>query len=346
MLSTVGGIAALVAGGGILLRRRVSRDWISRSSVVRDDRPRLARDRTIIITGGNAGLGYAAALDLASLGGRIVLACRDVDAGERAASRIRESTGNDSVDCARLDLSSLDSVWSFADEMTARGEEVFALVCNAGVWVPDGDGGSRTRTEDGYEVHFGVNHLGHFALIRSLLPRMERSGIDGRIIIVSSSLCKAGKIDLIGRDFIYDGRVPDEGAKKSFAPAGYCDSKLMNMLTCRELAVRLRGSNISTYAVSPGFCRSQLGRNVRMPLYKKALVAPIMRILQRSAQQGALNIVHAVVEEKGALASGVMYQDGKIWQDGVELVETLGDDLQKELWEISEELIMEKKRIV
>jgi hypothetical protein len=83
-----------------------------------------------------------------------------------------------------------------------------------------------------------------------------------------------------------------------------------------------------------------------MPLYKKALVAPIMRILQRSAQQGALNIVHAVVEEKGALASGVMYQDGKIWQDGVELVETLGDDLQKELWEISEELIMEKKRIV
>ena len=127
---------------------------------------------------------------------------------------------------------------------------------------------------------------------------------------------------------------------------GYCDSKLMNMLTCRELAVRLsQGSNnITTYAVSPGFCQSQLGRNVnsQMPIYKKMLMIPLMRFFQRSSAQGAQNIMFAVMEDRTKLESGSMYQDGVIWEDGVKLMDTLGDDLQKGLWDLSEELIKEK----
>lgn len=110
-----------------------------------------------------------------------------------------------------------------------------------------------------------ANHLGHFALIQELIPHLEVCTDDSRIIIVSSSLCKSGKIDLNKRDFIYNQRVIEPGEKKpSFAPTGYCDSKLMNMLTCHELD----GSNIITYAVSPGFCSSELGRNVQTPIYK------------------------------------------------------------------------------
>jgi len=115
------------------------------------------------------------------------------------------------------------------------------------------------------------------------IPLMEQSGTeDGRIVIVSSSLCKSGKIDLQKRDFVHDGRVLEADAKKSFAPLGYCDSKLMNMLTCRELAAaKLQGSNVSTYAVSPGLCKSKLGRNVQVPTYKKMLMVPLMRLFQR-----------------------------------------------------------------
>ena len=274
MLSTIGGVAALLTGGGYLLRRRISRNWISKSAICAQQ---FTKDQTTIVTGGNTGLGYEAAKDFANCGGKIILACRDGDAGERAAVKIRQSTGNEDVDCMILDLASLDSVRKFATEIKTRNEKIYALICNAGVWQPE----SGHKTKDGFEIHFGVNHLGHFALIQSLIPQMKESGMDSRIIIVSSSLAKSGKMDMQKRDFIYDGRALAADDKRGFAPLGYCDSKLMNMLTARELAVRLQRSNITTYAVCPGFCSSQLGRNVNMPIYQKVLMLPLMRLMQR-----------------------------------------------------------------
>ena len=90
--------------------------------------------------------------------------------------------------------------------LTLKNERIFALVCNAGVWIPSDGKQQQTKTQDGYEIHFGVNHLGHFALIQSLVPQLvQRNSMDHtRIVIVSSSLCKSGKIDLTKpkRDFI------------------------------------------------------------------------------------------------------------------------------------------------
>ncbi|KAL7525215.1 hypothetical protein ACHAXR_001919 [Thalassiosira sp. AJA248-18] len=336
-LSSIGGITALLTTGGFLLRRKISRKWITRSSICVQQ---FTKEQTIIITGGNTGLGYEAAKDLASCGGKVILACRNNEAAERAALQIRECTGNEEVNSMKLDLSSLDSVRAFATELKARNEKVYALICNAGVWVPDSD--HKNKTQDGYEIHFGINHLGHFALIQSLIPQMEQKGVGSRIIIVSSALAKSGKIDLQKRDFVYEGRNPEPNEKKSFAPTGYCDSKLMNMLTCRELAEKLHQTNTSTYAVSPGFCHSKLGRNVQMPIYKKMILSPLMRLFQRSSAQGAQNIMFAVMEDKSKLKSGAMYQDGVIWEDGAKLIDTLGDDLQKRLWELSEELVKEE----
>lgn len=340
LTTTAGGIAALlIAAGGFLFRRRISKNWISRSSICVQQ---FTKEQTTIITGGNTGIGYEVAKDLANCGCKVIIACRDSDAGNLAALNIRKITGNRDVVCMTLDLSSLRSVRAFTTDLETRDDKCYALICNAGLWMPD----KGAKTKDGFEIHFGVNHLGHFALVQSLIPQLEQSGMDSRIIFVGSTLCKSGVIDLQKRDFIYDGRVPEAEAKSSFAPTGYCDSKLMNMLTCRELAVRLRGSNtkITTYAVSPGFCQSQLGRNVnrQMAAYKKILFVPMLRLFQRSSIQGAYNILFVVMSDKTKLESGSMYQDGVVWEDGLKLIETLDDKIQKKLWDLSEELIKEK----
>ena len=208
-------------------------------------------------------MGFEAAKDLAGRigNGKIILACSNYENGESAASMIRQSSGNANVECMKLDLASCDSIRQFALDLTKRNEDsdeqldISALICNAGVWVHMEQ---TKKTDEGYEVHFGVNHLGNFRLIQSILPIMTKSKLeDKRVVLVSSSLLKSGKIDMQKRDFIHDGRSDEvdanETKRKSFAPTGYCDSKLMNALTCRQLALDLQNqqlpSNITTYAV-------------------------------------------------------------------------------------------------
>lgn len=316
ILFTVGGVAAFLTTGGYLFRRKISKNWITKSAITLH---KFTKEETTVITGGNTGLGYEVAKVLATCGGKVILACRDNKSGQLAAHHIRESTGNKDVECMALDLASLASVKTFADNLKKRKEKVYGLVCNAGVWIPEDEIDEwKTKTLDGYEMHFGVNHLGHFALIQHMIPYMKQQWeMDSRIVIVSSSLAKMGKIDLKKRDFLHDSRSPDPIAKNSFAPTGYCDSKLMNMLTCRELAVKLQGSNITTYAVSPGFCQSKLGRNVQYPFYKKIFVGPLMRLLQRSTAQGSLNILFATMEEKHKLESGGKSSVGTCQANGI-----------------------------
>jgi len=303
-------------------------------------------------------LGFETAKDLAGrIGkGKIILACRNYENGESAASMIRESSGNLNVECMRLDLASSDSIRQFASDLTKRNEDseeqldISALICNAGVWVPMEQ---KRKTEEGYEIHFGVNHLGHFSLVQSLLPIMKKSKLeDRRIVFVSSSLLKSGKLDMQKRDFIHDGRSDEDVVKtnetkkkkrKSFAPTGYCDSKLMNALTCRQLALELQNQNqqeqqtsntITTYAVCPGFCKSHLGRSVATPLF----VRGIMRLFQRTSAQGAQNIVLVTMEDREKLVSGALYQDGKIEDGTTSVLEGVGMDAQKELWDLTKEL--------
>ena len=272
-----------------------------------------------------------------------------------------------------LDLSDLRSVAAFSAEVERRHPRVHALLCNAAVWHPMEDG---RRTADGYEMHFGVNHLGHVALAARMAEHMGRSpptagrgGDDaggghhdgGRIVFVSSGLLRSGRIDLEGREFVTEGRKADkdedldldldldldapEGKRgnrlrrrrKPFAPTGYCDSKLMNALAARHLASLLPppAHHVSAYAVCPGFCRTGLGRNVRIPWYKRVLLAPAMLLLQRPAARGAQNLVHAVVSPKGDLVSGTTYRDGRLAREEMDYLDSLGDDVARGLWELS-----------
>ncbi|KAL3798693.1 hypothetical protein HJC23_004444 [Cyclotella cryptica] len=339
-LTVLGGTSALLALGITLFRRRLSSKWLTSSSITNPTT--LTQQHTIIITGGNTGLGYETALDLSQRGGTILLACRDTVAGERAVHTIRSMTNNDHVHCMELDLASLESIRKFAAEVQQRYPSIYALVCNAGVWMPMD---KHEKTKDGYEIHFGLNHLGHFLLIQELVPHMIQSGTAGRVVLVSSSLSKMGVIDMDTKDFIKEGRAQPE---KSFAPSGYCDSKLMNALTCRHLAKVLEEkqgssssggeSNITTYSVCPGFCVSDLGRYMTRPLYQKMFIVPMMRLFQRSTVQGAQNIVFATVEDTSKLVNGGFYQDGKVNEEML----TSHQEIETPLWNLSMELIKEK----
>ena len=348
LTTVIGGATVLLGAGGLLFRRRISHNWIKVSPKITKT---LKHNEAIIITGGNCGLGFEAAKDLAGRvgNGKIILACRNYDNGESAASMIRQSSGNSNVICMKLDLASSDSIRQFALDLIKGNEDsneqldIYALICNAGVWMPMEH---NQKTDEGYEMHFGVNHLGHFRLIQSILPIMATSKLDdNRIIFVSSSLLKSGKIDMQKRDFIHDGRSNEvdtnEKKRKSFAPTGYCDSKLMNALTCRQLAVELQRkeqqqqtNTITTYAVCPGFCKSNLGRSVQIPIY----VRGIMRLFQRTSAQGAQNIVHATMEDKEKLISGALYQDGSIEDGTTSFLDGVGENVQKQLWDLSTEL--------
>jgi NAD(P)-dependent dehydrogenase (short-subunit alcohol dehydrogenase family) len=334
--STTATITAIFGASAFVLRRRISRSWIDLRHKQYD-----LNGKTIIITGGNIGLGYEVAKDLAKRNGNIILACRDTMKGQKAATSISKATGNSNVSYLEVDLASLASVKNFVTEVQSKHDKIDVLICNAGVWVPMEQ---KMKTSDGYEIHFGVNHLSHLLIAKELVPQLEKSS-DGRIVFVSSSLMKNGKIDMSSA--LYDGRVDKDQnglPKKSFMPTGYCDSKLMNALTCKHMASILPPT-VSTYSVCPGFCRSSLGRNVVMPLHKKLMVGPIMWMVQRTAVQGAQNICFTALESKEKLKSGNIYRDGEVMKDHMDHMDNVGGNTEaKKLWELSEELLNGKKK--
>ena len=163
---------------------------------------------------------------------------------------------------------------------------------------------------------------------------------------------KYGQVDFNKYDHIYEGRskvqegqnCDGENRKKSWSsygpPPAYCDTKLMNALTCRRLSSILPPT-VTTYAVCPGFCRSSLGRHVSFPFHKKILFAPIMLMIQRTSKQGAQNIIFATLEDKDKLKNGEFYKDGEIAVEQTDYVDSLGESVPRQLWEVSERLIDE-----
>ena len=213
---------------------------------------RTRANKTVIITGGNRGLGYQAAKNIAASGEgwRVVIATRDQAGAAGAAERLVEETGNPNVEAMRLDLASLSSVRGFAGEFATREDlpPLRAVVCNAGLQVVNGT----TYTEDGFETTFGVNHLGHYLLVNLLLREMSAPA---RVVYVSS-----GTHDPKQRTGMPEPRYlgaaalarPEESpdpAEESSSTVGrrrYTTSKLSNIYATYELDRRLRAEGLST----------------------------------------------------------------------------------------------------
>lgn len=311
-----------------------TRKWIN---VTHDPnlKAKSLKGKTVLITGGNTGLGRSVALDLARRGAdEVILACRNVLQGNEVARSITESTGNINVKCMLLDLASLESIRNFVKNFLNDHTQLDCLICNAGVWVPMEQG---LKTADGYEMHFGVNHLGHFSLIKLLSDCLHKAN-DSRIIVVSSGLMTSGVVDIDNID-VYNGRRsdPKDKSRGSFIPTGYCDSKLMNGMFVKELAKC--DKKITTVAVCPGWCKTDLARHVYIPFYRKLLMLPFMFMFMRSCDQGANNIIFAAVQDTEKLQNGGFYRDGKLQKRENDKLESLKDKrVSEDLWHLTEQL--------
>jgi retinol dehydrogenase 12 len=267
--------------------------------------------RTFLVTGANAGIGYATAFELAKRGGRVHIASRSQAKGAAAVAAITAATGSDQMRLLLLDLADLASVRKAADEFLRLGEPLHVLINNAGV------GGARGRTADGFEMHFGINHLGHFALTMALLPLLTDSTPARIVNVASDAHYQAKGINFEGLRNRTKGitGLPE-----------YAVSKLCNVLFAAELGRRLAGTGVTAYSLHPGVVASEIWRRVPWPARQ------IVTRRMLTTEQGARTSLYCATSPEVAAESGKYYDSCR----EVEPSKVATPELAGRLWEYSE----------
>ncbi|MEF8839760.1 MAG: oxidoreductase [Haloarculaceae archaeon] len=288
--------------------------------------------RTVVITGANSGLGFEAAKAFARKGAQVAMACRDLNRGGAARDEIRASVSDPSLSVLEVDLASLASIRSFGEVVEDEYDELHALCNNAGLMaIP------RRETDDGFEMQFGVNHLGHFALTGLLLDRLRATEGETRIVTQSSGLHQRGAVDF---DDLHGERAYDRWA-------AYAESKLANLLFAYELDRRLRATDatVSSVGCHPGYADTGLQRRgpemmgSRLRLWGMKLANTV---LAQSAAQGARPVLYAATAPE--IAGGDYIGPGGLMnmrgaperQDSSD--RSADEDLAARLWDVSEDL--------
>jgi NAD(P)-dependent dehydrogenase (short-subunit alcohol dehydrogenase family) len=284
--------------------------------------------RRVILTGGNTGIGYFTALELVKQGDHVTLACRNLDKADAAAKKIAALAPEGIVDTAQLDLADLGSVRSFAE---SAPEKIDVLINNAGVMMPS----KRTETKDGFELQFGTNHLGHFALTGHLMPNLRAAG-DAHVVTVSSVAHKQGP------NLNFD----DLQATRGYNPQrGYANSKLSNLLFALELQRRLdrAGIAITSNAAHPGISETALytspdGLGSSKIVSFAASVG--LKFISQSAKAGALPTLYALETAGPGTYSGPKSLFESRGVPGPAKISSKAKDavLAEKLWEASEKL--------
>ena len=280
------------------------------------------KGRTAIVTGSSSGIGFETARVLANKDAKVIIAVRNLEKGEKAADKIRGQYSAADVEVMELDLANLESVKKFAENYKTRYDKLDLLINNAGVMIPP-----YSKTADGFELQFGTNHLGHFALTGLLLEMVIKTP-DSRIVSVSSSAHKAGKIDF--EDLNWEKRP----YKKIQA---YGDSKIANLYFTYELDRRISGNNKNTIlaVAHPGWTATELQRHT-------GLVDFLNNFFAQDIEMGALPTLYAAVGPDVKSAdyfgpSGFMEMKGypkKVASNAL----SRDEGVARNLWEVSEEL--------
>lgn len=275
--------------------------------------------KTVIVTGANVGIGKETAIDMLKRGATVVIACRSRSRGESALFDIKKQSGNDRVFLRLLDLASLKSVRDFTRCFSRDFAELHILINNAGVfWCP------YAKTEDGFEMHMGVNHLGHFALTNLLLPMMVKTGT-ARIVNVSA---RGHYIGAINFDDIF--------SEKSYSfNNAYCNSKLANLLFTKELHRKLQDTNVTSYSLHPGvIIKTDICRHIKSKILLSAfdILSPL---LMKSVVQGAQTSIYCAVEDGIEKYSGLYFSDCAVTKSSKV---SHDEGIAKKLWELSENL--------
>lgn len=283
--------------------------------------------RVAVITGSNTGIGFEAARVLADHGAQVVLAVRNLTKGEAAAAQIRAQHPDAQVAITQLDLASLESIRTAAADLRSAYPRIDVLINNAGVMFTP-----RQETADGFEMQFGTNHLGHFALTGLILDRLV--GVEGSRVVTVSSNAHRLKAAIHFDDLQWQRRYSRVGA--------YGQAKLANLLFTYELQRRLAAANEPTIAVAahPGASNTELMRNLPAVIRPAAkLVTPL---LFQSPPMGALPTLRAATDPQ--VTGGQYYgPDGWQQQRGYPILvrssrQSHDEDLQRRLWAVSEEL--------
>jgi NAD(P)-dependent dehydrogenase (short-subunit alcohol dehydrogenase family) len=280
-----------------------------------------------VVTGANSGIGWVTARELAAHGARVVLACRDVEQGKLAVDRIHASVPSAELDVVHLDLSSMTSIRSLADQWAGALD---LLVNNAGVMAPP----RRATTEDGYELQFGTNHLGHFVLTGLLLPALLESH-SPRVVTVSS-VAHFG-----GTDAVLEGN-----AGPTYHPQQtYSNSKLANLLFAQELQrqAEARGVPLVSTAAHPGVSATGLvgdSQGMGASAFMRTVAPLFLKVFTQSAVAGARATLYAAtVAEPGSYTGPQRFGEtrGRI---GPAKRSSFAEDekLQHRLWQVSEDM--------
>lgn len=279
--------------------------------------------KTVVITGANTGIGKETARELAQRGGRIIMGCRDLEKCEAAAKEIRGKTLNPHVYACKLDLASLKSVRQFAERINKEESRVDILINNAGVMrCPN------WKTEEGFDLQFGVNHLGHFLLTELLLDKLKGCA-PSRVINLTSLAHIVGKMDF--EDLNWEKRKFD-------TKQAYCQSKLAVVLCTRELAKRLQGSGVTVNAVHPGVVATELGRHtgLHQSAFSSSVLSPVFSLLVKSPELGAQPSVFLAVSEELEGVSGRYYD---VMTEKEPAPQALDEEAARRLWEVSVHLV-------
>ncbi len=280
--------------------------------------------KTIIVTGANTGLGFETALALYEAEANVVLACRDLSKAEDTRVKLQQQPGKGTLETGVLDLSDLISVKQFADGFLQKHKQLHILINNAGVAMPPA-----TKTAEGYELQFGVNFLGHFALTGRLYSLLKATP-NSRIVTLSSNGYQGSVIDFdnLKSEISYD------------AIREYRQSKLADLMFSVELQRRItaKGDQILSIAAQPGANKTDLTRH----LSEAAIAAGVERLGEfMEPWQGALSSLYAAVSNEAT--GGNMYEPDEGGYRGYPTLATiqenaLDETVAKKLWDLAEQI--------
>lgn len=271
--------------------------------------------KTVLITGGNSGIGKETAVGLALRGARVIIASRDEDKSRKAVREIKARSHSMNVLYMELDLANLKSVREFCKTFLQKEKRLDILINNAAMpsvldW-----------TDDNFSMCFGVNHLGHFLLTNLLLPRLKESS-PSRVITLTCSNYKYQKLDF--QDLNYN----------LFPFFTYCRSKLANIYFTQELARMMEGKKVTAYAVHPGYVQSNW--TCHFSFLFQLLMKVIMFMFYVSCEAGAQTVIHCAVADEVVAHSGGYFSDCRPAN-----LQAFAKDagVAKKLWEASERLV-------
>ena len=272
--------------------------------------------KTCVVTGANTGIGRDTAVVLAEAGATVILACRSLERTQPVLDEINREVAEGRAQFVKLDLGSLSSVRRAAEDILEMAPTIDVLVNNAGV------AGIKGATEEGFEIHFGVNHLGHFLLTKLLLERIKESAPARIVNVASRAHQRAGGLD-------FDA-LQEPTRSKTGVPE-YNASKLANILYSAELARRLEGTGVTTYSLHPGVVASDIWREV------PGIFQPIIKLFMISTEEGARATLHCAMSEEAGEETGLYYdQKGRKKKPKAPAEDK---ELAAELWRRSEEWI-------